>query len=165
MLRSGFACESFWMDPVDFNCAMAADLGKIQMFRFFRSASSGAFKARALDRDADTDRAAVKSVADAINLVLDQAESERTGLKKRMDDVISRAALVGGNDTDEFLTRSKDRSEMLRNSDIDMKRGLERLSTIEQNISHFRFLRTALQSRFPDSRAAHDATRPPAVRD
>ena len=123
------------------------------MLRLFRSASGPGFKARAPDRDADSDRAAVKSVADAINSVLDQAESERNGLKTRMDDVISRAALVGGNDTDEFLTRSKDRSDMLRNSDADVKRGLERLTTIEQNISHFRFLRTVLQSRFPDPQA------------
>ncbi|MEO8318589.1 MAG: hypothetical protein ABI561_09745 [Bradyrhizobium sp.] len=122
------------------------------MFRFFRSGSDAGFKARTPERDADTDRAAVKSVADAIKLVLERAESERTGLKARIDDVTARAAVVGGNDTDEFLTRSQDRSEMLRNSDADMKRGLERLGTIEQNISHFRFLRTVLQSRFPDSK-------------
>jgi len=88
-------------------------------------------------------------VADAINLVLEQFETERIGLKRRLDDVVSRAAVVGGNDTDEYLTRSEDRSEMLRASDADMKNGQERLSTIEKNISHFRFLKTALQSRFP----------------
>jgi len=123
------------------------------MLRLFRSASRAGFKARATERDAESDRAAVKSVADAITLVLEQAEAERSGLKNRMDDVISRAALVGGNDTDEFLTRSGDRSDMLRASDADIKRGLERLKTIEQNISHFRFLRTVLQSRFPESKA------------
>lgn len=127
-------------------------LRKVQMFGFFRSSSAMGFKARTLERDAATDTAAVKSIADAINLVLEQAEAERAGLKRRMDDVIARAALVGGNDSDEFLTRSQDRTEMLRIADADMKRGLERLVTIEQNISHFRFLRTVLQSRFPDSK-------------
>jgi hypothetical protein len=121
------------------------------MIRLFRSRSDGRFKARSIERDADTDSRAVKLVADAINLVLEQAETERIGLKRRMDDVISRAAVVGGNDTDEYLTRSEDRSEMLRNSDADMKHGQERLNTIEKNISHFRFLKTVLQSRFPDS--------------
>jgi hypothetical protein len=38
---------------------------------------------------------------------------------------------------------------MLRNSDAEIKRGEERLITIKKNISHFRFLKTALQSRFP----------------
>lgn len=119
------------------------------MIRLFRSRSDGRFKVRSIERDADTDSSAVKLVADAINLVLEQFETERIGLKRRLDDVVSRAAVVGGNDTDEYLTRSEDRSEMLRASDADMKNGQERLSTIEKNISHFRFLKTALQSRFP----------------
>jgi hypothetical protein len=91
-----------------------------------------------LERDADTDSGMVKLVADAITLVLEQAEAERDGLKRRMDDVTSRGAVVGGNDLDEFLTRSEERSEMLRNSDDELKRGQERLRTIEANISHFR---------------------------
>ena len=96
-----------------------------------------------MERDADTDSGMVKLVADAINLVLEQAEAERDGLKRRMDDVTSRGAVVGGNDLDEFLTRSEERSEMLRNSDDELKRGQERLRTIEANISHFRFLKAA----------------------
>ncbi len=121
------------------------------MFRLFRSPSDSGFKARSLKRDADTDRRAVKSVADAINLVLEQAEAERAGLKRRMDEVTSRAAVVGGNDADEFLTRTEDRTDMLRKSDDELKRGQERLSAIETNISHFRFLKAVLRSRFPDS--------------
>jgi hypothetical protein len=122
------------------------------MIRLFRSRPDGGFKARARERDADNDSRAVKSVADAIDLVLKQAEAEQTGLKTRMDDVIARAAVAGGNDTDEHMTRSDDLAEMLRNSDTEIKRGQERLSTIEKNISHFRFLKTALQSRFPGSK-------------
>ena len=121
------------------------------MFRFFRSSTDAEFKARLPERDAGTDRAAIKLVADALEQVLGQAEAERAGLKTRMDDVTARAAVVGGNDSEDFLTRPKDRSDMLRNSDADIKRGHERLSIIEQNISHFRFLKTVMQSRFQDS--------------
>lgn len=117
--------------------------------RLFRSRLDGGFKARSLGRDADTDRSAVKLVADAIKLVLEQMEAERTGLKRRIDDVTSRAALVGGNDVDEFVTGSQDRSEMLRNSETEMKRGQERLSTLEANISHFDFLRRLCDLAFP----------------
>jgi hypothetical protein len=122
------------------------------MIKLFRSRPDDGFKARGRERDADSDSSAVKLVADAINLVLERAENERSGLKKRMDDVIARAAVAGGNDTDEYLTRSDDLTEMLRNSDAEIKRGQERLITIENNISHFRFLKTALQSRFPNSK-------------
>jgi hypothetical protein len=69
-----------------------------------------------------------------------------------MDDVIARAAVAGGNDTDDYFTRSDDLTEMLRNSDAEIKRGEERLITIEKNISHFRFLKTVLLSRFPDAK-------------
>ena len=100
-----------------------------------------------MERDADTDSGMVKLVADAINLVLEQAEAERDGLKRRMDDVTSRSAVVGGNDLDEFLTRSEERSEMLRNSDDELKRGQERLTTIEANIRIFDFSRQLAISR------------------
>jgi hypothetical protein len=92
----------------------------------------------------------VSSVAVAIDLVLEKAETERAGLKRRLDGVISRAAIVGGNDTEDYLTRTEDRSKMLSDSDAEIRRGQARLAAIERNISHFKFLRAALQSRFPD---------------
>jgi hypothetical protein len=81
---------------------------------------------------------------------LAKAEAERAGLKNRIDNVLSVAAIVGGNDVDDCLTRTEDRSQMLRDSDTEIRRGQDRLRVIEQNISHFKFLRTALQTRFPD---------------
>jgi hypothetical protein len=116
-----------------------------QLFR-----SKEGFQARSPGRDADTDNEAVRSVASAINLVLAKAEAERAGLKNRIDNVLSVAAIVGGNDVDDCLTRTEDRSQMLRDSDTEIRRGQDRLRVIEQNISHFKFLRTALQTRFPD---------------
>jgi hypothetical protein len=70
-----------------------------------------------------------------------------------MDDVIARAAVAGGNDTDDYFTRSDDLTEMLRNSDAEIKRAQERLIIVENNTAHFRFLKTALQSRFPSSKS------------
>lgn len=118
--------------------------------QLFRSRSKEGFQARSPERDAGTDHDAVRSVAAAIDLVLERAEAERTGLKNRLDNVLSVAAIVGGNDIDDFLTRTEDRSEMLNESDAEIRRGQERLRVIEQNITHFKFLRAALQTRFPD---------------
>ena len=36
--------------------------------------------------------------------------------------------------------------------DTEIRREQERLRVVEQNISHFKFLRTALQTRFPDTK-------------
>jgi hypothetical protein len=118
--------------------------------QLFRSRFKEGFRSRSPERDINADNEAVESIATAINRVLEKAEAERSGLKMRIDDVISRAAIVGGNDTDDCLTRTEDRSNMLRNSDAEIRSGQERLRTIEQNITHFKFLKTALQTRFPD---------------
>jgi len=118
-----------------------------QLFRF---RSDDGFRARSPERDASTDNEAVKSIAVAIDAALGRAEAERAGLQGRIDDVVSRAAIVGGNDIDDYLTRTEDRSTMLSNSDAEIRRGQDRLRVIEQNILHFKFLKAAVQTRFPD---------------
>ena len=120
-----------------------------QLFRF---RSDDGFRARSAERDASTDNDAVRSIAAAIDGALGKAEAERTGLRARMDDVVSRAAIVGGNDIDDYLTRTEDRSVMLSESEAELRRGQERLRVLDQNITHFKFLKTALQTRFPNIR-------------
>jgi hypothetical protein len=110
------------------------------------------FHARSVDRDRATDDEAVKSLAIAIDLVLANADAERNGLKRRIDDVISKAAIVGGNDTEDYLTRTEERSKMLSSSDAEIRRGQERLAVLDQNITHFKFLKAALRARFPDAK-------------
>ena len=119
------------------------------MIRLFRSE---AFQARSPERDAAKDHDAVRSVAAVLDQVLAQAEAERAGLKNRIDTVLAQAAIVGGNDIDDYVTRDEDRATMLRDSDAEIRRGEERLKVIEQNIAHFQFLKSALQTRFPDSK-------------
>jgi hypothetical protein len=119
------------------------------MIRLFRSE---AFQARSPERDAARDHDAVRSVAAVLDQVLAQAETERAGLKNRIDTVLAQAAIVGGNDIDDYVTRDEDRAKMLRDSDAEIRRGEERLKVIEQNLAHFQFLRGALQARFPDSK-------------
>ena len=119
------------------------------MIKLFRSE---AFQARSPERDAAKDHDAVRSVAAVLDQVLAQAEAERAGLKNRIDTVLAHAAIVGGNDIDDYVTRDEDRAKMLRDSDAEIRRGEERLKVIEQNISHFKFLKAELQARFPDSK-------------
>jgi len=118
-----------------------------QPFRFrFRDG----FQTRSRERDASTDNEAIKSIASAIEAALNKAENEQIGLRARMNDVLSRAAIVAGNDLDDYLTRAEDRSTMLNNSDAEISRGEERLKVLAQNIKHVKFLETALRTRFPD---------------
>jgi hypothetical protein len=108
------------------------------------------FKARSADRDAETDRGRVSSILAAIESALHAAEQEQSGLNRRVEDVLARAAVTFGNGTDEYLER-----EALDNHHQDLfsaeiSSGQRRLKELATEITHFKFLRTAVLSRFPD---------------
>jgi hypothetical protein len=116
---------------------------------FRRSGADSPFRTRSLARDEEVDHKMVARVASAIDEALQRVEEQRDGLKRRLDDVIARAAIVGGNDIDDFLTRDEVRSTLLDASDGEIARGQARLKTLEEQLTHFRFVKSALQSRFP----------------
>jgi phage terminase Nu1 subunit (DNA packaging protein) len=90
------------------------------------------------------------SIATALELAQEQAEAERAGLDARITDLVSRAALAGGNDLDDWLTRSDLCSRMLSESDAEIRRGQERVTILEQHISEFRYFKSELRERFPE---------------
>jgi hypothetical protein len=116
-----------------------------QIFRSRRE-----FQVRSEERDLEVDRAAVLSIASAINDALERAVAERDGLGRRVDDVLARAAIAVGNGVDEYLDRNDEDNKMLGASEDEIRRGEKRLAALDQNIAHFKFLKTALQTRFPD---------------
>ncbi len=115
-----------------------------------RSRSDDPFRTRAPGRDQELDNELVGRVASAIDQALEEVESQRDGLKRRLDDVIARAAVVGGNDLDDCLTRDEARASLLADSDSEIARGQARLKTLDEQLSHFKFLKAALQTRFPE---------------
>ena len=111
------------------------------------------FRTRAPGRDQEVDNQLVRQVASAIDQALGKIEAQRDGLRRRLDDVIDRASVVGGNDIDDFLTRDEARSSLLAASDDEIARGQARLKTLDEQRSHFKFLKDALTTRFPDFNA------------
>jgi hypothetical protein len=116
-----------------------------QIFRSRRE-----FQVRSHERDLEVDRASFVLIASAIEGALAKAVAERTGLGRRIDDVMARAAIAAGNEVDEYLSRSGEDDKALAVAEDEIRRGNKRLSVLDQNIVHFKFLKTALQSRFPD---------------
>ncbi|NOJ39130.1 hypothetical protein [Bradyrhizobium australiense] len=108
------------------------------------------FKARSPERDAETDHARVSAILDAVQHALHSAEQEQSGLSRRVEDVLARAAVTQGNATDEYLEREPldKHHQDLFNSEI--ANGQRRLGELATTISHFRFLKAAILSRFPD---------------
>jgi hypothetical protein len=108
------------------------------------------FRARSAERDAETDRERLDFVLSALDSALSNAEAEQAGLTRRVDDVLARASVTVGNGDDEYLTREKLDSDHLDLFETEISNGQRRLRDLAVSISHFKFLKTAMLSRFPD---------------
>jgi hypothetical protein len=80
--------------------------------------------------------------------VLDDAEKEKVALGRRVDDALARAAVTMGNDTDEYLDRDPrdDYHQSLFN--LEISNGERRLSELATMISHLKFIKSAILTRF-----------------
>ncbi|MES5485902.1 hypothetical protein QMZ05_24375 [Bradyrhizobium sp. INPA03-11B] len=112
------------------------------------------FKARSAERDAETDRARIGSIMAAIEAALQAAESEQSGLGRRVDDVLARAAVTLGNGTDEYLEREALDNYHQDLFDAEISNGQRRLKELATEIAHFKFMKAAVLSRFPDYKPA-----------
>jgi hypothetical protein len=122
----------------------------MQLFPWlFRKRTSQVFRARSSSRDEQTDTANIRSIAAAIERSLTATEAEHAGLSNRLEDAKLRASIVVGDGTDEYLSREKEQTAWLGRLETELQNGRERLNVLQQNISHLKFLRAALFSRFP----------------
>ena len=99
------------------------------------------FKAPSADRDAEIDRSRVSSILEAVETALHSAEQEQSGLSRRVEDVLARAAVTMGNGTDDLFG-------------AEIANGQRRLEELATTITHFKFLKTVMLSRFPDYRSS-----------
>ena len=111
------------------------------------------FQVRSPERDEETDRQRVATVLNAIETVLSAAENEQMGLNQRVEDVLARAAVTVGNASDEYLDREPLDTQHQDLFSEEIANGQKRLESLANAISHFRLLRAAVLSRFPDYRA------------
>jgi hypothetical protein len=125
---------------------------------FLRARAHDYFRARSVGRDTETDRSRVAPIAAAIGDALQSAEAEHEGLSRRLLDVGARAAMTTGNAVDEYLTREANDERALVVLETEMVNGDRRLKELASTISHFKFLRTALLSRFPDFKPVVDSS-------
>lgn len=109
-----------------------------------------AFRTRSSDRDRQSDAANVALIAKAINEALVAAESERSGLARRVADVLSRAAVTVGNDIDEYIDRDDRDTNYLNRMDAEIQSGQDRLKQLDHNIAQFEALKAELALKFPE---------------
>lgn len=116
------------------------------------------FRARSIDRDAETDRSRIGSILTAIEYALHEAEQEQSGLNRRVEDVLARAAVTLGNGTDEYLDREALDSHHQDLFGTEIANGQRRLKELATEITHFKFLKAATLSRFPDYKPVTSAS-------
>jgi hypothetical protein len=134
------------------------------MFQFLRKRSSRTqFKARSAGRDAETDHARALSILRAVDEALEAAKVEKSGLSVRIDDVLGCAAVTFGNASDEYLTREPQDSRHQDLMGYEIANGQRRLIELDATIAHFKVLRTAVLTRFPNLGAANAAPVPNAT--
>src|SRR5213596_2835381 len=104
------------------------------------------FRARSAERDAETDRSRVGSIMTAIEDALHAAEREQSGLNRRVEDVLARAAVTFGNGDDEYLEREALDNHHQDLFDTEIQNGQRRLKELGASIAHFRFLKAAMLS-------------------
>ena len=115
-----------------------------------RARANDYFKARSSARDRDTDCARAASIFRSIEHELEEVCAERAGLTSRISDVLARAAVTLGNDSDEYLTRDPQDSHYQNLLGAEIASGQRRLNELGATIGHFQFLKTSLMTRFPD---------------
>lgn len=89
----------------------------------------------------------IARVADALDQAIANFRTEHAGLSERLEDVTSRAAIVAGNGSDDYLEREQAVSDRLRELDNEVKNAQRRLDRLSYNISQFEFLKNELQAR------------------
>jgi hypothetical protein len=110
------------------------------------------FRARSPERDAETDRTRIEAIMAAIENALQAAEREQSGLNRRVEDVLARAAVTIGNGDDEYLEREALDNHHQDLFDKEILNGQRRLKELTASIAHFKFLKAAVLSRFPEYR-------------
>jgi hypothetical protein len=108
------------------------------------------FMARSAERDAEADRIRVGSILAAIEDAIRAAELEQSGLNRRLEDVLARAAVTQGNAADEYLEREPLDSHHQDLFNAEILNGQRRLKELGSTVTHFKFLKAAMLSRFPD---------------
>lgn len=112
------------------------------------------FRTRSAARNIDSDQARLRLIAEAIESAIEFAEAERIGLGRRIEDTLARAAVTFGTGTDEYLERDAIDSKFQDLLGAEIKNGERRLTDLETQIGHLKFLQTALITRFPELKLA-----------
>jgi hypothetical protein len=119
------------------------------MFKTLRSLTKAGFNVRSARRDVETDASRLEAIYAPIERALRNATAEREGLSRRIEDVLARAAVTQGNDTDEYLMRDSLDGQRQNVFNNQIAEGQRRLAKLSKDIDGFQQLKRVFENEFP----------------
>ena len=109
------------------------------------------FQVRSAQRDAQTDRARIGSVVQAINAAVGSAQKERDALRTRVSEARDLASFAVGTGNDEYLTREAKDKSRLKEYERQMTIGEQRIRELDHQIADLAALQDLSRRYFPGS--------------
>jgi hypothetical protein len=109
-----------------------------------------AFQVRSSQRDNQTDRERVRSIAKAIDGAIASATKERAALALRVKNAQDLAAFAVGNNSDEYLSREPEDTKRLAGYEQQLIAGHNRIAQLDAQIASLISVRDLCLAKFPD---------------
>jgi hypothetical protein len=118
------------------------------MLKYFSRAPADQFRTRSRNRDSLSDRTLLDPIEAAIRRAIGSLEAEKEGLRGRMDDALSRAAIVAGNDVYEHDTRDAAKTSALTDFEHQVTVARARLLVVDEHIAGLNLIHSLFRNRF-----------------
>jgi hypothetical protein len=96
------------------------------------------FRIRSSARDETTDALRLSSIEQSISIAIAEAESEKEGLRRRIENARVRASTLLGNETFGCQDREPQKEELLLEAERNLISGEKRIRQLEAHMEHLR---------------------------
>ena len=96
------------------------------------------FRIRSSARDEDADARRLRSIEQSLSTAIAEAESEKEGLRRRIDTARARASALVGNETFEYRDREPQKEELLLEAEQNLISGEKRIRQLTAHVDHLR---------------------------
>jgi hypothetical protein len=94
------------------------------------------FRLRSLMRDENADVRRLSSIERSLSVAIAEAESEKEGLRRRLDSARDRASALLGNETSDYLDREPQSERLLLEAERNLVAGEKRIRQITAHVEH-----------------------------
>ena len=94
------------------------------------------FRLRSLARDENADARRLSSIEKSLSTAIAEGESEKEGLRRRIDIARDRASALLGNETSEYMDREPQNEQLLLEAERNLIAGEKRIRQLTAHVEH-----------------------------